>query len=191
MYIGLIDSGVGGLAFLNGIYDEKDKYILIMDKAYFPYGEKSEEFLIKRTLYLCNYLFKKGVDKIILACNTLSLLVLPRLKKVYKDKITGVIELFDRLDINEECLFLGSKNSSKYITKTYPNIGVFDSQDIINKIENKENYDQELQKIFEISKQYKTIILGCTHFIRIKDKFNELEYIAQDDLYRRNFNNMI
>ena len=31
-----------------------------MDKGYFPYGKKSKEFLLKRSLYLCDYLIKKG-----------------------------------------------------------------------------------------------------------------------------------
>ena len=51
-----------------------------MDKAYFPYGERSKEFLLKRALYLCSYLRDKNVDKIIFACNTLSLIVLPFIK---------------------------------------------------------------------------------------------------------------
>ena len=45
-----------------------------MDKAYFPYGNKSIEFLLKRSLYLCEYLIKNNVSEIILACNTLSLI---------------------------------------------------------------------------------------------------------------------
>lgn len=185
MYIGLIDSGIGGLSFLKGIYNEENEYILIMDKAYFPYGEKSEEFLIKRTLYLCNYLFNKGVDKIILACNTLSLVVLPKISKVYKDKVTGVIELFDEVVIDNETLFLGSNKSIMYIKKIYPNVNVLDSQILINKIENKEDYEEELEEVLSLASNYKRVILGCTHFISIKDRFYNLNYISQDNLYKK------
>ena len=47
MLIGVIDSGIGGLEIVNRLSD-KNKYILIMDNAFFPYGNKRKEFLIKR-----------------------------------------------------------------------------------------------------------------------------------------------
>lgn len=183
LFIGIIDSGIGGYSFLKGINNKKDNYIIIMDKAYFPYGKKCKEFLIKRMIFLCDYLIKRGVDKIILGCNTLSIMVLDFLKLKYNN-ISGVIELLD-LNYNDKTIFLGTSNSIKYIKSLYPNIKCLDCQDIINKIEKKEiidfNYLNNLN--------YENIIMGCTHFIYYKKILSNKKFIYQDDLYKKRHQN--
>ena len=79
--LGIIDSGKGGVYFAEEF--KLNNYIVISDNEYFPYGTKSKTFLILRTIYLCEYLFE-FCDKILLACNTLSIVALPFLKTKYK-----------------------------------------------------------------------------------------------------------
>ncbi|MGM9971652.1 MAG: glutamate racemase [Anaeroplasmataceae bacterium] len=186
MTLGIIDSGYGGLEFLKGIKD-KENYILIMDKAFFPYGTKSREFLIKRTLYFCNYLKKKGCNKIILACNTLSLIALDFVKLIYKD-VSGVIELLD--NNYQNALFLGSSNSIKYINKFISNISLYDGQNLINKIENNTFTIEDIKLLKKIAKNYDTLILGCTHFIKIKKYLTDINYVSQDEEYKKRYQNV-
>lgn len=180
MIIGIIDSGVGGLEFLKGINLKKNKYILIMDKAFFPYGTKSKEFLIKRTLYLSRLLFLRGCDFIILACNTLSIMALDFVKEVYPN-ISGVIELLGNNYNNG--LFIASRNTIKYVDKKIKGITVFDGQYFINKIENKTINENDINILIELSLNYEVIILGCTHFIKIKKYLKNIKYISQDEEY--------
>ena len=70
-----------------------------MDCAFFPYGLKSKEFLIKRSIYLIEYL-ENICDKIIIACNTLSLLIMPYVNKYYSN-VFGVFESLEPY-INEK-----------------------------------------------------------------------------------------
>lgn len=183
MLIGIIDSGYGGLGFLKGIRDN-NSYILIMDKAYFPYGIKSKEFLIKRTLYLCNYLDSLGVDRIILACNTLSIIALDFIK-LYYDNVMGVLDLLDEHYNNS--VFIGSSNAIKYINIKYPDIDIYDGQDIINRIEKNQFNAEDILLFNKLSIRYDYVILGCTHFINVKDKLLGDNYISQDELYKLKF----
>lgn len=181
MYIGLIDSGLGGLGFLKGIKDNND-YVLIMDKAFFPYGNKSKEFLIKRTLYLCNYLKKIGVDLIILACNTLSIIALDFIKLIYPNTI-GVIDLVKDYFYGNN-LFLGSKNTINYLSNMYQ-ISYIDSTNFIYAIENNLDIEKYIQEVEELSNKYDNIIMGCTHFIYVKDKIKASNVIFEDDMYKK------
>lgn len=149
-----------------------------MDKSFFPYGTKSEDFLIKRTIYLCNYLAKMKVDLIILACNTLSLVALNRVKPYFKTKIIGVFELFS---FKRHSLFIGTKNTLKYIKKKNLELTLFDGTDIIEAVENNLDYKSIIKKNEKLFNSFSHIYLGCTHLIKIKELFND--YVSQDELF--------
>jgi glutamate racemase len=136
-----------------------------MDCAFFPYGLKSKEFLIKRCIYLIEYLNKK-CDKIIIACNTLSLLVLPIIKGYY-DNLYGV---FDYLatNINNNSIIIGSKTTIELI-KIYYNNEVIDGTLLIDKIQKKEDYASIVERINNKLSGYDNIILACTHFLNLKE----------------------
>lgn len=185
MLIGIIDSGNGGYEFLKGIIDGND-YILIMDKAYFPYGIKSKEFLIKRTLYLVLYLKNRGCNKIILACNTLSIMVLDFIKLIFNN-VSGVIELLDNSYDNG--LFIASRNTIKYIKDKIEGITALDGQYLINKIENNSLLINDIEKLKGISSRYNILILGCTHFIALKKYLYDINYVSQDELYKKKNSN--
>ena len=151
-----------------------------MDRSFFPYGNKSKEFLLKRTIYLCNYLIKRGVDEIVLACNTLSLLVLDEIKPYFNVKISGVFELFD-FDLYKNSLFIGTKNTINEMNRRNIKIDKLILNDLIDSIENDKNIDEIIKKNKDIFDKYPYVLLGCTHFINIKNKIPNS--ISQDDLY--------
>lgn len=191
MHIGIIDSGFGGYAFLKGINNKSCTYSLIMDRAFFPYGKKSYDFLYKRTIFLISYLIKYyKVNMIILACNTLSIMVLDDVKKYFNIKIIGVINLF-KLDKYQNSLFLGTTNTINYLKDKYLNLNFLDSTLLIDYIEHN-NYDKIISYINKnrnLFDSYNNIILGCTHFIMIKHLFNN--YISQDELFNIEMSNCI
>lgn len=170
----MIDSGIGGLYYLKKINDKNNQYILIMDKAYFPYGDKSIEFLLKRTLYLSYYLYNK-VDKIILACNTISLIALPFLR-LFFDNISGVFNEFIPY-INNNSAIIGSNRTITYLKNKYPNNVLLDGSNLIYKLENNMIYSKDIQEINQMIKGCSNIILACTHFLRLNDKIFIIEEI--------------
>lgn len=137
-----------------------------MDKAYFPYGTKSKEFLLKRTFFLCLYL-QKRVDKIILACNTISLITLPFLRMFFSN-ISGVFNDFIPY-INKDSAIIGSKNTIAILKTTFPKLLLIDGTNLINKIENNLDYTNEIEKINSLIKNKANLILACTHFLKLED----------------------
>lgn len=160
----MIDSGNGGLYYLTKIRKEENSYILIMDKSFFPYGDKSIEFLLKRSFYLCLILDKK-VDKIILACNTLSLIALPFLKQFFSN-IRGVFYEFIPY-IHKRSVILGSSRTITLLKDTYPYC--MDGTRLISLIEKKEETKEEIHRLNSMISSFDNIILACTHFIGLKE----------------------
>lgn len=72
--IGIFDSGFGGLTVLKALRrDLPDySYIYFGDNARAPYGSKSEGVIYEYTKEAVDFLFKKGAEMALLACNTAS-----------------------------------------------------------------------------------------------------------------------
>lgn len=72
--IGVLDSGLGGLTFLKEFTDTMPEYSFayLGDNARAPYGSKSQETILKYTQEGVEFLFSKGCQLVIIACNTAS-----------------------------------------------------------------------------------------------------------------------
>ncbi len=91
--IGIFDSGVGGLTVFRSIRKVLPHRDLIYfgDTARVPYGSKSKETIIRYSLQNANFLIQRGIDLLVVACNTSSAFALKRLKKEFDIPIIGVI----------------------------------------------------------------------------------------------------
>jgi glutamate racemase len=97
--IGVFDSGFGGLAILKSFLDRLPdyNYIYLGDSARAPYGNKSPELIYKYTEEAVDFLFKKGCELIIVACNTVSAEALRKIQQKwlpsnYSDgRVLGII----------------------------------------------------------------------------------------------------
>lgn len=90
----VFDSGVGGLTIAAEIRKQLPGVSItyVSDNAAFPYGTKSEDFLIPRVqavLTACQQHI--SVDLIVVACNTASTLVLPVIRQHFNVPIVGVV----------------------------------------------------------------------------------------------------
>ena len=188
MRIGIIDSGMGGLAITKQIQNPLDQYIVLLDCAFFPYGTKTKEFLYKRSFYLVNFLIQQKVDMIILACNTLSIVALNFLKQCFKIKILGVFDFFIPF-LKSENAIIGSKHTIKYVKDNYP-ILCIDGTALIEAIEKKLDYNLCIQNI-DFPKS-KLLLVACTHFLSIdKELFpiptlNQIKYLKEEIKKARN-----
>jgi glutamate racemase len=70
--IGVFDSGVGGLSVLRHIRQAlpDERLIYVADSGHVPYGDKSPEYIGKRSLAIAEFLIEQGADAIVIACNT-------------------------------------------------------------------------------------------------------------------------
>ena len=88
------DSGVGGLSICQAVKKIKPDVepVYLFDNEAFPYGEKSENYLISRVSAILDTAVKKwDLSGIIVACNTASTVALPSLRAHINIPIIGVV----------------------------------------------------------------------------------------------------
>lgn len=70
--IGVFDSGVGGLTVLRELRRQLPAapLIYIADTAHAPYGPRTSEYIIERSLRLSEWLIAQGARMLVVACNT-------------------------------------------------------------------------------------------------------------------------
>jgi len=93
--IGVFDSGVGGLTVLRALTEalpERD-FIYLGDTARLPYGTKSPETVARYSLQCASALLERGIDCLVVACNTASASALHALAERHPQMpVVGVIE---------------------------------------------------------------------------------------------------
>lgn len=92
--IGVFDSGIGGLTVVKRIKEllPNENVIYFGDTARVPYGSKSNETVIEYALQDAEFLARKNVKLIIAACNTVSSIAIPALRRKFDIPIIGMIE---------------------------------------------------------------------------------------------------
>ena len=166
--IGIIDSGLGAISFLNYLISNKkySTYYLLLDYNFNPYGNKNENILYERLIKNIDFLKKKGCNKIVLACNTLSVIAL----KHNIDVITPInyfIETIKKEFDNNSILIATNFTIKSNVYKTNNSL----YSDVVNYSEGVKplNINSEINKL----KIYKKIFFGCTHYGLIKNKLKD------------------
>jgi glutamate racemase len=83
--IGIFDSGIGGFSVLGELFKALPEatYFYISDDANAPYGPKSDEFITERSFAITEELLKKGVQLIVIACNTATAASIDKLREKF------------------------------------------------------------------------------------------------------------
>lgn len=90
----VFDSGVGGLSILTEIRARVPSCELVYacDNAAFPYGTKSEAYLVERVDRVLRALVAETApDIVVVACNTASTVALPRIRAHFHKPVVGVV----------------------------------------------------------------------------------------------------
>ncbi len=93
-YIGLFDSGVGGISVLRHMLRlmPNERYLYIGDSANAPYGTKTREQVKKLSFAMAEKLMKRGIKALVVACNTATSAAINDLRSAYPDLIVVGIE---------------------------------------------------------------------------------------------------
>lgn len=92
MPIGVLDSGVGGLSVLKclrAVMPAED-FVYIGDTARTPYGTRKGEEVRLFTQQMLDYLERRGVKLVVIACNTITVLGVDSLKLAHPFDIVGM-----------------------------------------------------------------------------------------------------
>ena len=93
-YIGLFDSGVGGISVLRHMLRlmPNERYLYIGDSANAPYGTKTREQVKELSFAMAEKLMKRGIKALVDACNTATSAAINDLRSAYPDLIVVGIE---------------------------------------------------------------------------------------------------
>lgn len=83
--IGIFDSGIGGITTVKALLERvpQASFIYLGDTARTPYGNKSPEKISAYALEDAAFLIEKGATSLIVACNSVSAVAMPVLRKMY------------------------------------------------------------------------------------------------------------
>lgn len=186
--IGMFDSGLGGLAILKSMIANTDhSFIYVADQAFVPYGTKSEQEIKDRVRSVTDYLQSRGVDTIVIACNTASVASrkmsfgLPVISM-----IDNVVEEVRDVTKNRRVLVLSTDFTAR--SHVYRDaLGRYDidvtevpSSRLVELVENGKTGSEasflETQKhlVDHLDRDVDTVVLGCTHFGWLKKEIGVL-----------------
>ena len=191
----ILDSGIGSLSLLSSINTHLPNVPLIAfaDQEFFPYGEKKEAEIVERLLSVSGQLVKICEPKTILvACNTASTIVLPKLRSRFDIPIVGIvpgIKPAAQQSKNRKAVLLATRGTinRKYIDHLINDyagdcqiiklgsslLAAIAEKKIVTGELNVDQLKAELAKVYD-HPDADCLILGCTHFSYIKEDIQKL-----------------
>jgi glutamate racemase len=91
--IGVFDSGVGGLTVVREIFGQlpEESVLYLGDTARVPYGPRGEETVTRFALELVQFLLKRDVKALVIACNTVSAVAVEAIREQTAIPVLDVI----------------------------------------------------------------------------------------------------
>lgn len=195
--IGFFDSGLGGLTCISPLLSAMpgERIIYFGDTARTPYGSKAASTIRTFSLQIADFLIKRDVKMIVIACNTVSSICLDELQELYPDipvigiirpaaeKVAASCDKERRVGIIGTKATIKSKAYEKHINELMPDISIQSIAcptfvPLIEEgiIEN-EIMDLSIRYYMDHFINYHridTLILGCTHYPLIRDNISRL-----------------
>lgn len=182
-YLGVFDSGVGGLTVLSSLKSmlSKEQFLYLSDDAYAPYGKKSKKEITERCFEVVDFLISKGCKLIVVACNTATTNAIEILRAKYdipfigiepaikpaalksKTKVVGVLATRGTLSSR---LFAQTSDSFAQNVRVIEQIG----DGLVEFIEKGELANSKLVDLLNsyvkpmLNQNIDVLVLGCTHY---------------------------
>lgn len=92
--LGVFDSGLGGLTVVRALLERapSESIVYLGDTARVPYGTRSAETVIRYARGCARVLTERGIDALVVACNTVSAVALELLRAELDLPVIGVVE---------------------------------------------------------------------------------------------------
>lgn len=181
--IGVFDSGVGGLTVWNTLVQllDHESTIYYCDSAYAPYGNRSKEEILDRSIKATNFLIEKGCKLVLVACNTATTNAIAELRSLYDLPFVGIepaIKPAALMTKTGKVGVLATKGTlySSMFHKTVMDytsgieIITQEGTGLVEAIESVEDQSEELRDLLDgylkpmLEQKVDTLVLGCTHY---------------------------
>lgn len=191
-YIGVFDSGVGGLTLLHRAQElmPHEHFLYYADSANVPYGNKPTAEIERLVDDAISQMTKHPIKAIVLACNTATSVSAVKLRKTYDLPIIGmepavkpaILEGDPRKTLVLATELTLKEKKYKELIKSLNAEDKVDALPMQKLVDYAEEYDfdsPELSRYMRTSfanidwDQYKSVVLGCTHFLYFKEMFSK------------------
>jgi glutamate racemase len=189
--VAFFDSGIGGLPYFQWVRDHLPdaSFTYLADRKNFPYGEKPIQLLITLILSTMEkYIARVNPSMVVVACNTASVSALQPLRDHFSVPFVGVVPAIKPAAAGSRKKAIGLLATMRTIEDPYTDnlvrlfadgyhVQRFAGVDIIDFVENRlmDASDEDIMEViapavrFFNNKEVDTLVLGCTHFLHIKD----------------------
>jgi glutamate racemase len=190
--IGVFDSGLGGISVVReiGRLLPNENIIYIGDNLNNPYGTKSKDEILRITLDVVDRLIKMNVKAVVIACNTATSAAVRILREKYNIPIVGMepaikpavmenkggtIGVMATISTLKEKKFQNNMDKFKDISNIYK----IPTQELVELVENDIFSGDEINRVLDKhfyeyrDIKFDAIVLGCTHFIFLKDSISD------------------
>ena len=201
----VLDSGVGGLAYVNRILNLRDGYTVyyVADTAGFPYGEKSVEELRGRIVRLvASALLRFPADLALVACNTASVTALTAVREAFPIPFVGTVPAVKPAAALTRTGVIALLATSATVEDDYTDRLVADfarkyevirsgASELVRRIEGGFPHLTRRRQVVDLARRElaafrdagaDVVVLGCTHFLHITPLLSEIAAELGGDL---------
>lgn len=193
-YIGVFDSGLGGLTNVKELNKllPNENIIYFGDTGRVPYGSRSKETIIKYTLQDIRFLRSFPIKAIVVACGTVSSIALDKVKSTLDIPIIGVVEPTCEkamsITKNGKIGIIGTEGTIKSgsyrnkMLKVNPELEIYETACPLF-VPLVENGYVKKEATYLIAEEYlaplkekkvDTLILGCTHYPLLSEVIGDI-----------------
>ena len=194
--IGFFDSGIGGLPYLERVREllPEERFVYLADRRHFPYGVRSRDAIRDIVITAVSELVDAVRPKIVVvACNTASVVSLSELRRIFNLPFVGVVPAIKPAGTVAPGARIGVLATERTVQDPYvanlirefaPNneLVLVSAGGLVETIESGlavtscDEIIGVLRRSAEklIAESVHVVVLGCTHFIHIRDELSEL-----------------
>jgi glutamate racemase len=192
--IGILDSGLGGLTIWKEIVAQlpHESTLYIGDSLHAPYGARSSEEIYQLSKRLVKFLLSKDVKAIVVACNTITVSCLDKLRNDFPEiAIIGTVPVVKTAAAASNNKRIGVLSTTRTAQSEYQkeliesfakecHVTNYGSDELVPLIERGELSGEQLEetvsRILAVFKkdQIDTLALGCTHFPFLRKQMQDI-----------------
>jgi glutamate racemase len=194
----VFDSGVGGLTVFREIVRVRPdaSYVYLADDAGFPYGNRPEQALIARIVEVIGAAIEKHApDLIVVACNTASTLALAELRARFSVPFVGTVPAIKPACVQSRTKRIAVLGTQATVSREYtkalirefasgcevvlvgsPKLASFAEYELAGEPVGDAEIAAEIAPCFIEAKGARTdtVVLACTHYPLLLDRFHKL-----------------
>lgn len=182
-FIGIFDSGVGGLAVYRAAREllPHSAFVYVADSGFAPYGDREPRYIANRVIEITDALVKSGAQALVIACNTATVTTVSELRAKHALPIIGIepaIKPATALSTRGKIVVLTTQrtaesdavarlcqrygSNSHIVLQACPGLADYVEAGEIDSLAVNEMLKQYLTTAIAIAAD--VIVLGCTHF---------------------------